>query len=388
MGYSGKMWMAARRMVFPDGTCALGAIEIQEGKIVRVCRGRPRRPERFWEDGWLLPGWVDVHVHGARGCDAMDATLASWETISRFHARGGTTSFCLTTVAALQEQLEPVLRLASTRPALSGARLLGIHLEGPWLSPERRGAHEAANLRTPKNGSWKSYTGKYQAAVLRVTLAPELPGAVNLIRQLLRRGISVSAGHTNAGPDHLKRAYRAGLRQATHLFNCMSSARKVGAMRQTGAVEFFLTRDDSWCELIGDGFHVPDDLLRLAVRARGVEGLVLITDATAGAGLPVGTCFRVGGGLKARALGTHALTLDGQALAGSTCRMIDGFRRLVRVGGMSVAEASRAASANPARAVGRANQIGALAPGLAADFLLLDGDLKLVEVWRDGRRVV
>lgn len=377
------------QLVTPRGIRPRSAVVVENGIIRAVLAPKQRRPRGTTVPcggKFLSAGFIDLHVHGALGSDAMEARLESWNKISRFHASGGSTHLALTTVASGNRELEEVLALASRRPELEGASLLGIHVEGPCLSPNRPGAHDLKMLQIP-NAALNRLLLRHAKAVTQVTLAPELPGAPALIRSLARHNILASAGHTDGTFADYARARKAGLVHATHLFNCMSTAVKKGPFRQPGMLESILADPCCIAEIIADSYHVAPGLLRLARQAKGVDGLTLITDATAGAGLRPGKIFHVGKHFPARVHRGYALTLDGRALAGSTVTMIEGVKNLVRKASFPLAEAVQLATLNPARALRRERELGSLQKNFPANLVLFDDSFRVHQTWRDGNRI-
>ena len=338
----------------------------------------------------LVPGFIDAHVHGAVGRDAMEAAPDAWAAIARFHAlAGGTTALALTTVAAPREAWRAVLAAARDYPRNPRApNLLGIHLEGPFLSPARAGAHAREHLRAPADDPAATAELLGFADVLtQVTLAPELPGAGPFTEALRARGVLVSAGHSDAWEDD---PAAGDMRHVTHLFNAMSAARRRGAFRRAGLTELALADPAITCEIIADGRHVSPALLRLALRAKGAASLCLVTDATAGAGLPEGATYRLGNldCVVHDGVGMTETAAAGPALAGSTATMLRCVRHMAELAGATLPEAVRMASANPARALGIAGERGRLVPGLAADLVLLDPGLTEVRaVFIGGKRL-
>ncbi|MDD5199473.1 MAG: N-acetylglucosamine-6-phosphate deacetylase [Terrimicrobiaceae bacterium] len=379
------------RLCLPDGVIREGGLRVRAGRIAEVGpRVEPEPGEQVIDAGGrlLAPGFIDLHVHGALGRDAMESTPQALETICRYHATGGSTALALTTVCApwrdIGRALDAVRGWRGSSGA-TGARLIGMHVEGPYFSPERRGAHRLEFLRVPEPGDIDHWV-RYADVITQITLAPELPGMRELIPALVAAGIRVSGGHSDAWDEEARAAFSEGMRQVTHTFNCMSSARRRGPFRVAGLLEAALADPDVICEVIADGAHVSPTLLRMLWHAKGADGIALITDATAGAGLANGAEFLLGD-VQCRVGDGVAFTADGAALAGSTCRMIDGIRTLVLAVGMPPGEAVRTATTSPARALGLDKECGSLAPGLRADLVLFDDGFRMWQTWVGGRCV-
>ena len=386
------------RLIFPDRIEPRGSLLIEQGRIAKITYGGQKHSsfklsraiaKETWrvdaKGAFLAPGFIDLHIHGALGHDTMDATFDAWNAISRYHASGGTTSFALTTVTCSFNALERVLACANQHPALEGARLLGIHVEGPFLSPEKPGAHRIQLMQTPNLKKWLARFKNYLRCITQITLAPELNGALPFIRAMRRQGIICSAGHTNASDVEFHRARKVGLDHVTHLFNCMSMAHKRGFLREAGVVEAALADTDVHAELIADGMHVSPTLLRMAYHAKGPENLMLITDATAGAGLKAHARFELGA-LTARVCKGYALSdAPEPVLAGSTIRMIDSVATMVRRAGVPLYEAVRMATFNPAKRLGKEKEVGQLRSGAQADLLLFNDRFQVLQTWRAGQ---
>lgn len=336
---------------------------------------------------YLAPGFIDLHVHGAMGRDAMEATPEAFAEIGRYHASGGTTAVALTTVCAPWPEIFAVLEAARSireSKSASAVRLAGIHVEGPFFSKNKLGAHRAEFAREPAQDD-PAILVKYRDVVTQMTLAPELPGANRWITALRAAGIRVSGGHSDAWDEEARAGIEAGLCEATHIFNCMSSSRRLGPYRVAGLLECCLADPRVLCELIGDGRHVAPTLIRLLYAAKGALGIALITDATAGAGLPIGTEFFLGS-VACRVEPGIALTADGRALAGSTCRMIDCVRTVVEDAGLPLGEAVQMATEVPADAIaGRAGR-GRLEVGSVADLVIFDRAFAVRSTWLNGSR--
>jgi len=381
------MQLANAQLILPD-TIKRGAVTVRGGRIDKIDFSARRTREVIdLRGGYLAPGLIDLHIHGALGRDTMEATADAFRTITEFHLRGGTTMLALTTVTAAQSEILAVLEAAKPwhNRSLGGARIAGVHVEGPFISREKSGAQNPAEIRKPKEPEWKKYL-RYGRMITEMTLAPELPGTAPLIRALRRNGSIASGGHTNANEEHLRPALAAGLNQGTHTFNCMSTAVKRGPYRTAGMLEFALARREIVCELIADGVHVAPTLMQMLFNAKGRDGVCLITDAMAGAGLKPGTVFQAGSenSLGARVTDQAALTADGSALAGSTLTMIEAVRRSVQLAGLPLVAAVRMASLNPARQLGRSDACGSLEAGKRADLVWFDNDFRVRGVWLDG----
>jgi N-acetylglucosamine-6-phosphate deacetylase len=338
------MILANARLVFPERIAARGFVRVVDGKIAAVSEQElPLETGETIVDvrgRFLSPGFIDMHVHGALRRDTMEADPEAFAAICKYHARGGTTSLALTTVAAPTEKILRVLETARgylKTPDLAGAQLLGIHLEGPYFSPEKPGAHPPTLLRSPKRQEWQQFLA-YRDVLTQMTLAPELPGALELIEAFAEKGIRVSGGHTDAWDEEAAAGFAHGMRQATHTFNCMSGARRRGAYRVAGFLEFALSEPEILCELIADGRHVSPTLMRMLYLAKGPEGIALITDATGGAGLSEESEFELAE-MRCVVRDGVGLTGDGQSLAGSTCTMMRCVQNMVQLVGIPLSEA-------------------------------------------------
>lgn len=378
------------KVVTNQGVMAAGAVRLQGSRILDI-RSSDSAP---FKDGdtvmdasgcWLLPGFIDLHVHGGNGAEFMDGTREAFARIARFHARYGTTAMLATTVTAPLKRLEHIMAVARDyvqQPDPQGAWMAGVHLEGPFLNPKRAGAQQAAHMVLPDPDWVTGITERFPGLLRLMTLAPELPGSLNLIRLLADRGITASCGHTDASYEQTMAAADAGLTHAAHVFNGMTGLHH----RNPGVVGAILEEERIVAEVIADGHHVHPAAIRLLARCKGSHGLVLITDAISAAGLPDGA-YRLGELDVTVKEGVARLTRGGN-LAGSTLTMLEAFRYAVKTVGLSIPEASRMASANPARQIGLDRITGAIEPGKRADLVLLDGDLNIRQVWIGGRSIL
>jgi len=371
------MLLTGARAVTPEGVLDPGWVEVHDGVIVAVGEGQPpltAGPATNLGGSWLLPGFIDLHVHGGGGHD-VTSSPADLAAAVAFHRRHGTTRTLVSLVAAPVDELERQLGWVADLVA-EGADpgVLGAHLEGPFLSQLRCGAQPAEHLLLPDLSVFDKLLAASRSTLRTMTIAPELPGALPLIRAAVAAGVVVAVGHTDATYDETRAAVDAGARLFTHLFNGMTPMHH----REPGTVGAALASSIA-CEVINDGVHVHPALLGLVASVPGRA--VLVTDAISAAGLPDGSY--VLGGQAVQVSGGEPRLGDG-TLAGSTLTMDAALRRAVRPGGLSVAQASAAASTNPARVLGIEAQCGAIAVGLAADLVTLDDELDLVRVMASG----
>ena len=385
------MILRGAHLVHPDRLEPRRDVRVLDGKIAEIGAALTAAAGEEVLDvsgQFLAPGFIDLHIHGALRRDTMEATPEAFETICRHHAAGGTTSLALTTVTATLDEMLTVLRAVAAyqEQGSSGAQVLGVHLEGPYFSLEKPGAHRRELIRHPVADEYHKLLA-YSAVITQMTLAPELPGALDLIALLRLRGIRVSGGHSDAWDEEAAAAHAYGMQQITHTFNCMSSARRRGPYRAAGLLEFAMSEPEILCELIADGRHVSPTLMRMLYQAKGPDGIVLITDATAGAGLAEEEPFQLAE-IACIVRDGVGLTADGTALAGSTASMIDCVRNMVQLVGVSLPEAVRMATLNPARALGLEEKKGILRTGAAADLVVFTGDFEVSHTLIAGRLAV
>ncbi len=376
------MIFANARLIFPDGIRDGLEIVVVDGKFAEI-RERASASAIDLGGSYLTPGFIDLHLHGALGRDTMEASAEAFQTICDYHGSGGTTSLLLTTVTAPVSEIVDVLR--AVRAARGVIRqILGVHVEGPFISKARAGAQRAEFIRDP-NPDLLDQLLAFVPLIKIVTLAPELPGALALIDRLCLNNIIVSGGHSDASDIEARAGFEYGMRQVTHTFNAMSSARRRGIYREAGLLEFALSEPGIVCELIADGHHVSPTLMKLLYRAKGARGICLVTDATAGAGLPEGREFSLAGRSCIVDDGV-CLLADRSALSGSASRMIDLVRVMVHQAGVPLPEAVAMASANPALALGL-NTKGKLEVGADADFVVLSPELTVEKTFLAGEQI-
>ncbi len=322
------------------------------------------------------------------GRDTMEADAGAFEAICNYHATGGTTSLLLTTVTASTEEIIRVLSAVEQMDGVvfaKGAQILGVHIEGPYISQEKPGAQTPHFIRNPQSAEIEKILA-YSRVIKQMTLAPELPGALDLIDALRAHHIRVSGGHSDAWDEEARAAFGRGMRQVTHTFNCMSSARRRGLYRVAGLLEFAMSEPGILCELIADNRHVSATLMRMLYQAKGADGICLVTDATAGAGLPEDEKFRLAE-VDCVVRDQVGVTADGKALAGSTANMIRLVRNMVEIVGVPLHEAVRMATLNPACALGIEARKGCISAGSDADLAVLSCELDVMQTYVGGRCV-
>lgn len=318
---------------------------------------------------FVTPGLIDIHLHGSDGHDTMDATDEALAGMGQFLAACGVTSYLPTTISesgpAIQSALEAVRDFRGDAP---GARPLGVHLEGPYLNPEHKGAQDARYLRDPEQQEYQRW---FESAIVRlITLAPEREGADRLLQDGIRAGIRFAIGHSGAEYDRVVRAIELGVTQSTHTFNAMSGLHH----RRPGTVGAVLTDDRVFAQVIADGVHLHPATIDLVIRCKGLDRTVLITDAIRAAGLEDGE-YQLGA--------QTVQVIEGEArlpsgnLAGSTLRMDAAVRNVMRFADLTFPEAVHMATYTPALAMGWVAEKGTLEPGSDADIAVFDADYRV-----------
>lgn len=386
------------RVVTPAGILSRGTVVVRDGVIDMVAEGEVEVPGSDAIDAggrYVSPGLIDLHVHGGGGHDFMDGTVEAFLGVAALHAQYGTTAMLPTTLTCPIGQLFRILDVypEANRANRTGAQFLGLHLEGPYLARNQRGAQDARYLRNPCREEYLEVLARCPD-IRRWSAAPELEGALELGRELRSRGIVASFAHTDALYDQTVEGFRNGYTLATHLYSCMNGATRRGLYRYAGAVECAYLVPEIDVEVIADGVHLPAPLLRLAYQIKGPARTALVTDAMRAAGMGEGESVLGGldGGLPVvvergvEGVGGVAMLPDRSAFAGSVATADRLIRTMVGAG-VSVGDAVRMMSATPARIIGLSDRKGELVNGMDADIILFDDDVK-VGLTMIGGRVV
>lgn len=374
----------------PSGLIPDGEVVIDRGVIQemgpRIKRARPSHGRLDARGGHITAGFIDMHCHGALGHDLMNSTQEELIKVTSYLSRTGVTAFVPTVITAPFPEMLAALNLAREAFAtpMPGAIPLGVHVEGPYLSVEQKGAHRQDALHAPIPGERIALLS-YADIIISVTLAPELPGALELIRLLAERGILVSAGHTMAIDRELDAAITAGLRHVTHLFGNMGGLRREKLTRVAGTIETALYDDRLTAEIIGDGFHISPTLMKLAYKAKGSDSLAIVTDASPLMGLPPGR-YQIWGIDVVLEEETSYLP-DRSSFAGSVVPMHRCVSKVVQHMGISLFEAFRMASATPATILKISDRKGTIEPGKDADLVILDSHLDVTHTVIGGHIV-
>ncbi|GIH45343.1 N-acetylglucosamine-6-phosphate deacetylase [Microbispora rosea] len=367
------------RIVTPDGVHD-GWLTIEDGRITHIGRGQAPRDGLGLGGRAVVPGFVDIHSHGGAGGSFPDGDPESAAAVAAFHRGRGSTTLVASLVTAAPDTLA---RAAATLADLCEEGLLaGIHFEGPYIARSRCGAHEPTLLRDPDVTEFRALVKAGRGHVRMLTIAPELPNALDVIREAAAEGVVAALGHSDATYEQTIEGIDAGASVATHLYNALPPL----GHRVPGPIAALLQDERVTVELINDGVHVHPAMLRLAMHAAGADRTALITDAMAAAGMGDGR-YPLGPMTVDVVDGVARLASDapgGGSIAGSTLTMDVAFRRTVREVGRSLVDAALMASLTPARVLGLDGEIGSITVGKYADLVVLDDDLSVGGVMKRG----
>ena len=376
-------------VVLPDRVIPHGEIKIERGRISKITTRRSGG-----DPGYLVPGYVDIHVHGGGGADFMDGTADAVRTVARTHLRHGTTTLFPTTTTGSPERIRRMIAacadVASSSGPPDGARIGGVHLYGPYFAESKAGCHDRDGCRPPDA---REYNNLLASGIVRIaTCAAELPGAEAFYRAARRRRCLVTCGHSDASWTEMARGYRAGMRHVDHFWCAMSSVPSVrarlGTPMQGSMEQFVLAHGEMSTEVIADGLHLSDELLTFAYRFKGPHRLCLVTDANRAVDMPPGR-YRFGAvedGPWFESDGKVGF-VPGQGLASSVAGMDQLVRVMRRATKAPIEDVIRMASLTPAERAGVARDRGSIEAGKRAGLLLLDNALRVRRVWIGGEEV-
>ncbi|KUN07459.1 N-acetylglucosamine-6-phosphate deacetylase [Streptomyces yokosukanensis] len=369
--------LTGARVVLPSGVVDDGRVSVEGTRIVAAAA--ENAPVIDVSGHWLIPGFVDIHNHGGGGA-SFSGTPDDILTAVRTHRAHGTTTTVASTVT---DEMDLLVRQAGLLSELTEqGEIAGIHFEGPFISPCRKGAHSEALLRDPEPAEVRKLIDAARGKAKMVTLATELPGGVDSVRLLAEHGVIAAIGHTDATYEQTAEAIDAGATVATHLFNAMPAL----GHRSPGPIAALLEDERVTVELINDGTHLHPAALELAFHHAGASRVAFITDAMDAAGTGDGRYML--GPLEVEVSEGVARLVQGGSIAGSTLTLDRAFKRAVTIDRLPVEDAVQALSVNPARLLGLFDRIGSLEPGKDADLLVLDADFELKGVMRQGEWVV
>lgn len=383
--------IAARKLLGPPGVVEYPLVRIQDGRICSITTLSPEDYDRIpatyrYSGATLVPAYVDIHIHGCAGHDVMEATPDALRVIGSYLTSRGVGAYFPTTVTSPRD--ETVRSLAGLASEIgrndqatgSGAAPLGIHLEGPFLSHLKKGVHSEALLEAPSiplfNRFWQAAEGKIRL----MTIAPELPGALELIAHATALGVRCSMGHSDARVSQAEAGYRSGARSATHTFNAMRAIDH----REPGLAAYVLDKQSLFAELICDGIHVDPLMVRLFLRSKGEHHSILVTDGMSATGMPDGSYML--GGIKVEVRDGRC-TSNG-TLAGSVLTMDRAVRNLIEFTGVGLNIAVAAASRNPSQLMGIADDWGSLDVGREANITVLSPSAEVIQTFVAGRAMI
>ena len=382
--------LSGGRVILPDRIAQGLDVYVADGVITAVTDAAlPFDAELDAGGQYISPGFIDIHSHGGGDADFLDGTPEAFLTAASMHARYGTTTIIPTATSGKLEEtlaMEQAYEQALERNA-SGADMPGLHLEGPYFAASQAGAQDPRHIRNPEPEEYLQILDRCRH-ILRWSVAPELPGALELGQELKRRGILAAIGHSDAEFSEVERAWEAGYTHVTHLYSSMSTVHRRNAYRHAGVLEAAYMIDDMTVEIIADGKHLPAELLQFVYKFKGPERTALITDSMRGAGMADGPSM-----LGHRTNGLAVVIEDGVAkmpdrsgFAGSVATADRLVRNMVQMAQVPLPQAIQMAAETPARIMNLRDR-GAIAPGLRADIVLFDEDIRVSRTFVDGREV-
>lgn len=386
------------KLITPQGIVP-GELVIENGMITAIAENHASQQQADEtidaEGAYVSPGFIDIHTHGAGGADYMDGTVDAYLTASKMQAAHGATLVYPTTVTSSDEVLFESFEtyrkaVAANEKAGEGSAFGGFHLEGPYFNPVQAGAQNPKYLRSPNNPEeYKEILRRGEGLLKRWSFSPELEGAPAFAAEIKKAGIIASIGHTDATFAQCDAAYRSGASHMTHFFSCMSTVVRKNAHRVAGTVEYGYYQDGMSLEIIADGIHVPEELLKLIIKIKGVDKIAIITDSMRAAGMPEGR-YILGGladGMETIVEEGVAKLLDRSRFAGSVATTDRLLRTMINIAGCSIEDATKMATVNPARMMKVDDRKGSLEVGKDADIVIWDGNVDVKRTIINGKTV-
>ncbi len=375
-----KYKIHAQNIFLEDRILDDGFIIVEDGYIKSIMNDESGCEDVFLDNLTLTPGFIDIHVHGGIMHDTMDATYEALDSISKFKVNEGVTSFCPTTVTTSLEKTKNALDAVKSAMAkgVSGAKILGAFIEGPYINPAYKGAHPEEYIRSVDLAEIKELVEPYKEAICSFAIAPELPNASQVIAYLRNHGINVRLGHSNATYQEAIKAVESGATAGIHTYNAMSPLNH----REPGLVGAIMDNENIYAELIADLVHVCTPAIRILIKVKGVNKVVLITDCMMAGGLSDGEYML--GELPVNVKNSVCRTQSG-ALAGSTLSIIDAVKNLVNAVNVSLFDAVKMATQNPAKALNIYDRKGSISKNKKADLIAFDNDFNIKFIMVDGK---
>lgn len=382
------------KLVLSNDITENGFLTFEDKKILEIGTGLPVIAENDQiidaKGNYVSAGFIDIHTHGAGGFDFMDAKTEDFLEVANMHARHGTTSLLPTTVTCSDEELFKFFEVYRDAKLQNdkGAQFLGIHLEGPYFSYNHKGAQDARNLRNPTPEHYLKILDS-SADIVRWSIAPELPGAMELGRELKKRNIITSIGHTDAICKDVMEAFDNGFNLMTHFYSCMQGVTRRNAFRYAGAVEAGYLLDNMYVEIIADGVHLPKELLQLVYKIKGPDKIALITDSMRAAGMPEGV-YNLGStndGYSVIVEDGVAKLMDRSAFAGSVACCDRLVRTMTNIAEVPLVDSIRMMTLTPAKILKIDDVKGSLAVGKDADIVVFDKDINIQRTIIQGKTV-
>lgn len=384
--------LQSKKIITPKGIIS-GYLVIEQGVIRTVQAGSYKGNEELLDVGenYLSPGFIDMHTHGGGGYDFMDGTIECIIEAAKCHLKHGTTGIVPTTLTCTEDELFAMIDhyKEAKRRMENGPELLGLHLEGPYFNQAQCGAQDPAYIKTPDPEEYQRIMTYADGAIIRWSVAAELPGALEMGDFLRKNGVVASIGHSNAEYSQVAAAFQHGYSLLTHFYCAMSTIVRRGGFRHLGVIESGYAIEDLDVEIIADGCHLPPELLRMIYRLKGPDKIALVTDSMRGAGMPDGESIlgSLRNGQKVLIEDGVAKLMDKSAFAGSTATTDRLVRVMYHQAGIDLCDAVKMMTATPARILGIADKKGAISSGMDADLVVFDEDIHVKNVFVAGRQV-